>query len=138
MGAYTLAATFDEGCTANYPPPDSGTGCTATGASQLKFDGQKVRWMITNDGEAHITLDGLTLTWPVENGKLKKINVDGAVRCRISWHHVALLEEGCMRPARALTRSESPVTALTEAKTGRPGKGGHPGQKGSRETCRRD
>ncbi len=77
LGVYSLAASFAEGCTANYPPPEVGSGCTALGAGQLAFAGKRVRWRVTNDSELDITLDGLTLTWPTENGLLKKVSVDG-------------------------------------------------------------
>ncbi len=78
LGVYTLSATFAEGCTASYPPPSTGGGCTVEGAGQLEFDAKKVRWNLTNTGEAEVTLDSITIAWETDNGQLETITLDGA------------------------------------------------------------
>ena len=78
LGTYTITASFAEGCTASYPPPSSGGGCTVNGANQLKFDGKKVLWVLGNESEIDVTLDSLTIAWETDNGALEKIKIDGA------------------------------------------------------------
>ena len=77
LGTYTITATFAEGCTASYPPPSSGGGCSVDGAGQLKFDGKKLFWNLTNEGEAEANLDSITIAWESDNGELRKVEIDG-------------------------------------------------------------
>ncbi len=77
LGSYTISASFTEGCTASYPPPSSGSGCTAEGGSQLKFDGQKVIWQVSSGSESNLTLQSLDIVWEADNGDLKKVKIDG-------------------------------------------------------------
>ena len=79
LGTYTFSATFAEGCTANYPPPSSGGGCTVNGAGQLKFENKKIIWVLTNDSEADVTLDSLSISWEADNGDLQTVRVDGTL-----------------------------------------------------------
>ena len=48
--------------------------CQVTGAEHLGFDGQKVTWDITNNGQTSPSIDELYITWPITNGRLGLIN----------------------------------------------------------------
>jgi hypothetical protein len=50
--------------------------CLVTGAEDLVFDGQKVTWLITNDGQTSPTIDELYITWPITNSGLNGIRLD--------------------------------------------------------------
>jgi len=50
--------------------------CQVTGAGSLGFDGSKVSWDITNDGDTSPSIDEIYITWPITNSGLNGIRLD--------------------------------------------------------------
>ena len=48
--------------------------CQITGAGSLGFDGSKVSWNITNNGQTSPSIDEIYITWPITNQTLSMIN----------------------------------------------------------------
>lgn len=67
----------NEICTASDSTTVNVIPCTVEAESNITFDGDKLKWNVTNTSAFALDISRITITWPFENGFLKEIKLDG-------------------------------------------------------------
>ena len=67
----------NEICTATDSTTVNVIPCTVEAESSIIFDGDKLKWNITNTSAFALDISRISISWPFENGDLKEIKFDG-------------------------------------------------------------